>query len=112
MKALEELFGKFDNLPVSVAEWIACPLNMREVLGLCHGLARVYLRIHYVAATVSTGDGVSTLALKPMGRGNQSLNQREPVWQWLHKVVTLSPQIIVLKTFDNLRGIDVNGDRY
>ena len=36
-------------------------------------------RIHYTQARESTGDGVSTLGLKPMGGVNQSPKQREPV---------------------------------
>ena len=36
-------------------------------------------RIHYVQASESTGDGASTLALKPMGRVNGSPKQRVPV---------------------------------
>ena len=35
--------------------------------------------MHYVQATESAGDGASTMALKPLGRGNQSPKQKVPV---------------------------------
>ena len=56
-------------------QWIARSLVMREV----HGSGQSWLRIHYTQMTPSVGHGASTLALKPMGRINQSLKQRVPV---------------------------------
>ena len=54
--------------------------------------------IHYVQATSSTGDGASTLALKPMGGVNQSPKQRSSV---APQNGDLSPQKIFKKKEDS-----------
>ena len=43
------------------------------------GQQELALRIHYAQVKESAGDGASTMALKSMGRGNQSPKQRVPV---------------------------------
>ena len=50
-----------------MAKWIAHPLHMKEVHGLFPRWARVVSEDPFVQVTLSSGDGASTLALKPMG---------------------------------------------
>ena len=70
--------------------WLAHHTNVKNWDQLLAWAIRVASIIHYAQATESTGDGASTLALKPMGRINQIQNRE---YQWLHKMVKLSPQI-------------------
>ena len=51
--------------------------------------SQLTLRIHYTQVTESGGNGASTLALKPTGESTKVRNRE---YQWLHKMVTLSPQ--------------------
>ena len=52
------------------------------------GKSELTHRIHYAQVISSTGNGASTLALKPMGGVNQSLKQRVPLAPQNGNIVT------------------------